>query len=1107
MANVLDGLFGGVRRILKDGTEQPFHPVLNLKGEWVVAEGTDGDGNPTVELTPPAGAVTTTTSLAFTQPAVNSNVAVTFDSTAGMAAGAVLYIEDGGYYQIVSIADATHATLKNLGYTGNAAPAATVPSGGDVIPGGVQGPAGASGVVGNAQPSLRIFTVDGVQNIASNAEKNLTDYPYNAKASVQVTTGTGVSGSPVVTLASAIDFANRDGIFLSNAGPAVDLITPAAPVASVRGTAGATLRTYYCVGMSAMYGTPIGSAGVAVANTNATLSETDYVRITPPMLAFVDGYVRSNVPNLAAFPVAQTNRTYIATDRVVLIGQTNPAENGIYTVGAVGAGTAALTRASDFDSAAEVTAASGFFIPVRSAKSYGSGFAGGPRMLQVTSGTVTTLGADPITFSESVEWILIYALDSRTAGLKKIIGSICTRTTWYTEPAAPVFCFDDTGATFPVVDNFIPNTLPTAVMRESIAARIIAGAGTTSITLDRNVSATGGYYIRHDNSLAIQEAFDAASANGSSVGGRFLLPSNAASYCCYATIECDKQHNVRGDGPNNSVIGFGPGKGLRIRGATVSRYGSAGTDATFSRVGFVGLNTCLPAGGDFVAPPYDGHGGTYDGATQLYTGGAYTDTRRLSYVKGAMVMLQTRARLEQVRVSICRGNAVVVSGTSDDDGTNANDFAFNTLRISSATDGHGVVVTGYDASAGRCHDVLVTGADQAGIWDDGFTGSYWTFPHTESCYLAGCCSSQASTSAFFGGYLEGGMLAFRLRTGATWIGGNPGTLVDSNGGYVSVGGTLRPGVIYSVGTTPNRVYRKFGETSVSSDIIGRTYTESPYATFGLFERWNALSTVRSFEWYFDISAYVSYRIAATSAKIYGGVWTPRGILQGPEDTARRAWRAVNGVPGTTLNHTYEPGDFLVDINTGRQIQVRARCVSSNEVWAAATGYRVGTVLVPTSNNALNRGFVCTVNGTSGGAQPNWDAVADNGTVTDGGATWMAWGTTGSAVPNFDLPLEAKNGPNLVDTNPTLQIGNGARYCRRAGVQTAPRTATLGVTGVEDGDMMIIECEAHATHTLAFVDGGSSGLTLYTVPAARAEVVSFRYDLATTQWKFAGKVRA
>jgi hypothetical protein len=62
--------------------------------------------------------------------------------------GQILYVVGGGYYQVVSVPSLTTVQVQNLGYTGNAAPAATVASGGKVSPGGLAGVTGPSGVGG-----------------------------------------------------------------------------------------------------------------------------------------------------------------------------------------------------------------------------------------------------------------------------------------------------------------------------------------------------------------------------------------------------------------------------------------------------------------------------------------------------------------------------------------------------------------------------------------------------------------------------------------------------------------------------------------------------------------------------------------------------------------------------------------------------------------------------------------------------------------------------------------------------------------------------------------------------------------------------------------------
>ena len=65
----------------------------------------------------------------------------------------------------------------------------------------------------------------------------------------------------------------------------------------------------------------------------------------------VRGVVFANVADLSAFTVAGNDGlTYAAGQRVLLTNQTTAAQNGIYVVGTVGGGTAALTRADDFAS-------------------------------------------------------------------------------------------------------------------------------------------------------------------------------------------------------------------------------------------------------------------------------------------------------------------------------------------------------------------------------------------------------------------------------------------------------------------------------------------------------------------------------------------------------------------------------------------------------------------------------------------------------------------------------------------------------------------------------------------------------------------------------------
>jgi hypothetical protein len=70
------------------------------------------------------------TQVAFTVPAVGSDVTIAIAHTSWLSAGLNLTIGNGaGAYQVVSITDANHFVAENQGGTGNAAPATVIPSG------------------------------------------------------------------------------------------------------------------------------------------------------------------------------------------------------------------------------------------------------------------------------------------------------------------------------------------------------------------------------------------------------------------------------------------------------------------------------------------------------------------------------------------------------------------------------------------------------------------------------------------------------------------------------------------------------------------------------------------------------------------------------------------------------------------------------------------------------------------------------------------------------------------------------------------------------------------------------------------------------------------
>lgn len=109
--------------------------------------GTNGGPGPTGPPGTAAGDSYTSTTASFVQPSA-LGVSVSVGSTAWMAVGMVVYVTSGGYYQVNSITSSTVVVLQNLLYPGNASPGATVPSGGLVTAGGVEGAPGTPGSTG-----------------------------------------------------------------------------------------------------------------------------------------------------------------------------------------------------------------------------------------------------------------------------------------------------------------------------------------------------------------------------------------------------------------------------------------------------------------------------------------------------------------------------------------------------------------------------------------------------------------------------------------------------------------------------------------------------------------------------------------------------------------------------------------------------------------------------------------------------------------------------------------------------------------------------------------------------------------------------------------------
>ncbi len=86
----------------------------------------------------------TTTTASFVQPAVSSTVNIEVVNSDWATVGQPVFVTTGGSYLVTTVPDSSHVTIQNLGYSGNAAPAAVIASASVVTPSGLKGDAGTS---------------------------------------------------------------------------------------------------------------------------------------------------------------------------------------------------------------------------------------------------------------------------------------------------------------------------------------------------------------------------------------------------------------------------------------------------------------------------------------------------------------------------------------------------------------------------------------------------------------------------------------------------------------------------------------------------------------------------------------------------------------------------------------------------------------------------------------------------------------------------------------------------------------------------------------------------------------------------------------------------
>lgn len=221
--------------------------------------------------------------------------------------------------------------------------------------------------------------------------------------------GTSIAGATTIANGLVRLAGDLGGTGTAAATPRVGAINSASVPAGGALTTGNVLQVS---GASALSYGPVNLAGGA--NYVSGVLPVANVATTAGIVHSVRGVITANVADLGALTVAtHDGLTFAEGDRVLLAKQTTAAQDGIYTVGAVGGGTAPLTRASDWAAAAVLPAASAVVVNEGTAWK-------NSRWVATVAGAITVATTAPAFYPERVKATTV----AMTA------GSVAVSNTW-----------------------------------------------------------------------------------------------------------------------------------------------------------------------------------------------------------------------------------------------------------------------------------------------------------------------------------------------------------------------------------------------------------------------------------------------------------------------------------------------------------------------------------------------------------------------------------------------------------------------------------------------------------------------------------------------------
>lgn len=298
---------------------------------------------------------------------------------------------------------------------------------------------------------------------------------YGGSTSNNFTTAACTNGSPNISLVSAIDFVNGQGIVVHQCGAATALSTPSAPTVTSTVT-GSTTYNYCAVAEDRSGGlTPCGAVGTTTTGPATLAKLGTSIALTQVV----------NSSGVATYTCAATCN--LTNDSPVVITGFSNLSNGTRVITSLPSGTTFTTYTADAD---------GTTITAGAAQPFSANVLNFPASSYSGNGTLRY-------------WIY----------KNNVLSGVAVGLDPYYVDYGQGIGFNNPG--------YIPSTPPVAAQNGDLAAIITSGAGTTNLTLSKSAGATtSGQGAGHDNSAPLLNLMQSAAYNSpAAIGPSIYIPA------------------------------------------------------------------------------------------------------------------------------------------------------------------------------------------------------------------------------------------------------------------------------------------------------------------------------------------------------------------------------------------------------------------------------------------------------------------------------------------------------------------------------------------------------------------------------------------------------